>query len=131
MTVSVTTNLPSVSKSSYLTAYSAVVMSKPVASTTPPSIGYTSLTAGSTLTANPGTWSGSPAPKYAYTWYTCQSSEAQPTTQLPATTTCIERAKSESLTVLSTYKGLKMLLKVVASNAAGEAIRFSTFVTIP
>ena len=130
VTVSVATNQPVASKSTYYTGYTAVVMQKPAPGATPPSIGYTSLTAGSALKAILGTWTGSPAPTLQYTWYTCPAATPQPTNKL-APATCTERSKNADLTVLAEYKGLKILLLVLASNGAGTATNVSTFVTIP
>ena len=130
VTVSVATNQPVASKSTYYTGYTAVVMQKPSPGATPPSIGYTSLTAGSVLKAILGTWAGSPAPTLQYTWYTCPANEPQPTNKL-APATCKERTKNADVTVLAEFKGLKILLLVLASNGAGTATNVSTFVTIP
>lgn len=130
VTVSVATNQPVPSKSSYLTGVTAVVMSKPAVGATPPSIGYTSLTAGSILKANLGTWSGSPTPTLTYTWYTCPANTTQPTNKL-APATCTALTAKGDLTVLAEYKGLKLLLLVLASNGAGTATNISTLVTIP
>jgi hypothetical protein len=106
------------------------VTSKPTPGATPPSIGYTSLTAGSVLKANLGTWSGSPAPTLTYTWYTCPANTVQPTNKL-APATCTALAAKGDLTVTTNYKGLKILLLVLASNSAGTATNVSTLVTIP
>jgi hypothetical protein len=130
VTISVATNQPTPSKSSHYTAVSAVVTSKPAPGATPPSIGYTSLTAGSVLKANLGTWSGSPAPTLTYTWYTCPANTVQPTNKL-APATCTALTAKGDLTVTTNYKGLKILLLVLASNSAGTATNVSTLVTIP
>jgi hypothetical protein len=130
VTISVATNQPTPSKTSYFTAVSAVVTSKPAPGATPPSIGYTSLTAGSILKANLGTWSGSPSPTLTYTWYTCPASTVQPTNKL-APATCTALTAKGDLTVIASYKGLKILLLVLATNSAGTATNVSTLVTIP
>jgi hypothetical protein len=130
VTVTIPTNQPSPSKSSYLTAVTGLVMSKPATSTTPPSISYTSLTPGSILTANLGTWTGSPIPTLTYTWYTCPANTTQPTNKL-APATCTALTVKGNLPVLSSYKGLKILLLVLASNSAGTATNVSALVTIP
>ena len=130
VSISVATNQPAPSKTSYFTAVSAVVMSKPSPGATPPSIGYTSLTAGSVLTANLGSWSGSPTPTITYTWYTCPANTVQPTNKL-APATCTALTTKGNLTVIAAYKGLKLLLLVLASNEAGTATNVSTLVTIP
>jgi hypothetical protein len=130
VTVSVATNQPVASKSTYYTGYTAVVMQKPSPGATPPSISYTSLTAGSVLKAILGTWAGSPAPTLQYTWYTCPANTAQPTNKL-APATCTALTVKGDLTVTAGYKGLKILLLVLASNGAGTATNVSTLVTIP
>ena len=131
VTVSVATNQPAPSKSSYFTAVSNVVMSKPAPGATPPSIGYTALTAGSILKANLGTWSGSPAPTLTYTWYTCPANTVQPTNKL-APATCTALTVKGDLTVIAAYKGLKLLLLVLAStDGVGTATNVSALVMIP
>jgi hypothetical protein len=130
VTASVATNLPSPSRSSYFTAVTDVVSSKPAPGTTPPTISYTTLTAGSILKAGLGTWSGSPVPTLSYVWYTCPSNTPQPTNRL-APSTCTALTTKGDLTVLSTFKGLKILLVVTASNSAGTATNISALLTIP
>ncbi len=130
VTASVKTNMPTPSRTSHYTAVTAVVASKPAAGTTAPTISYTTLTAGSILKANLGTWTGSPAPTLAYTWYTCPANTTQPTNKL-APATCTALTAKGDLTVLSTYKGLKLLLLVTATNSAGTATNIATLLAIP
>jgi hypothetical protein len=130
VTASVKTNMPTPSRTSHYTAVTAVVASKPAAGTTAPTISYTTLTAGSILKANLGTWTGSPVPTLAYTWYTCPANTTQPTNKL-APATCTALTAKGDLTVLSTYKGLKLLLLVTATNSAGTATNIATLLAIP
>ena len=130
VTASVASNMPSPSRSSYYTPFTEIVQSKPAASTTPPTISYTTLTAGSILKATLGTWTGSPTPTLAHTWYLCPANTTQPTNRL-APTTCTAQTAKGDLTVLSSFKGLKILLLVTASNSAGTATNLSALVTIP
>jgi hypothetical protein len=64
---------------------------------------------GQTLTASPGTWSGSPAPSFSYEWYECDSACAD-TGQSGTTYTLGDSDYSHQLEV-----------KVTASNSAGSA----------
>ncbi len=131
VSVTVATNTAAPTKTSYNTALTGLVMSKPVAGSTPPSAVYTSLTAGSVVTARLGTWTGSPAPVLTYKWFTCPATTTQPTNKL-APATCTLRGSNADLTILSTYKSLKLLLEVTAStDGAGIATNISALVVIP
>ena len=131
VSVTVATNTAIPTKSSYNTALSGLVMSKPVAGSTPPSIFYSSLAAGSLVQARLGSWSGSPAPVLSYKWFTCPAATAQPTSKL-APATCTLRGSNADLTILSAFKGLKLLLEVTAAtDGAGTATNISALVGIP
>ncbi|MCX8530560.1 MAG: hypothetical protein ORN27_10935 [Rhodoluna sp.] len=131
VTVTVATNTAVPTKTSYNTALTGVVSSRPTAGATPPSFAYTALTAGSVVTARLGTWSGSPTPVLTYKIFTCAATEPVPTNKL-APATCTLRATNTDLTILSAFKGLKLLLEVTATtNGVGSATNISAYVTIP
>jgi hypothetical protein len=70
-------------------------------------------TVGSQLQATSGSWSGSPAPTYAYQWQRCDSGGAncQP----------IGAATAASYAIVSADVGSTLLVTVTASNSAGQA----------
>jgi hypothetical protein len=129
VTVSVATNQPSPSKTIYYTPITGLVMSKPAAGATAPSIGSTSTAVGAVLTAKLGTWTGSPTPSLSYTWYKCPATTTQPTTKL-APATCTALTVKGDLTITADLKGLKILLQVLAANDAGNATNISTLLDI-
>ena len=96
----------------------------PPANTSPPTIAGTAQQ-GQTLTASPGTWSGTQPINYAYQWQRCDSSGAN----------CnpIGGATSTSYTLTSTDVGSTIEVTVTASNMAGSAIASSapTAVVVP
>jgi hypothetical protein len=131
VTVTIPTNTAAPSKSVYNTAVTGLVMSKPVAGSTPPSIYYTALTAGSVVQARTGTWTGSPTPALTYSWYKCPAATTQPTNKLPPATCGSPILSNANLTITSDLKGYKLLLYVLAANDAGTATNVSTLVPIP
>ena len=96
----------------------------PPANTSPPTIAGTAQQ-GQTLTASPGTWSGTQPINYAYQWQRCDSSGAN----------CnpIGGATSTTYTLTSTDVGSTIEVTVTASNMAGSAIASSapTAVVVP
>lgn len=68
---------------------------------------------GKTLTASPGSWSGTTPISYAYQWLRCDSSGAN----------CgsISGATSQSYLLVSADVGRTMRVKVTASNSAGSS----------
>ena len=77
-----------------------------------------SQTAGQTLTADPGSWSGSPAPSYSYQWQQCDSGgqNCQP----------ILTATQSSYQLQAGDVGQKITVSVTGQNAAGQATATAT-----
>jgi hypothetical protein len=69
--------------------------------------------AGQTLQASQGSWSGSPT-SFAYAWSRCDPNKAN--------CTPITNATSSSYLVTSTDTGSRLIVTVIASNAAGSAV---------
>lgn len=82
------------------------------ANTSPPTVSGTPTT-GNSLTANPGTWSGSPAPSFAYQWERCDATGGSCANIVGAT------AQTYNLTGADTGDSLRV--HVTASNTAGSA----------
>ncbi len=91
-----------------LLANSGNVVKAP-ANTKAPAIGGTPAV-GKPLLVLPGTWSGSPAPTYAYQWSRCSS-----------TCTAIWTANSPSYVVQSGDAGYRFVVRVTATNSGGIA----------
>jgi hypothetical protein len=70
-------------------------------------------TAGSTLTANPGTWSGSATITFQYQWMSCNSSGAS----------CapIAGATSQTYLLQTSNVGATLIVQVIATNSDGSA----------
>jgi hypothetical protein len=81
------------------------------ANTTPPSITGT-VAQGETLTAQPGTWTGSPTISYAYQWRRCDATGA--------TCTDIADATGRTYVVTSADAGATIVVRVTATNAVGS-----------
>jgi LmbE family N-acetylglucosaminyl deacetylase len=97
------------------TADSAVVQAPPV-SQSPPALSGSAVV-GSTLTASPGTWSGWPAPTFAYVWQSSASGTGDWTNVAGAT--------SSTYTVRSDDAGRYLRVSVTATNTAGTATAVS------
>jgi hypothetical protein len=91
----------------------AKASSKPAAltDTKPPAIGGTT-TEGQTLTASPGTWTGSPT-SYAYQWQDCNASGAECAN--------IAGASASTRKLVSVDVGQKVRVVVTAKNVSGSA----------
>lgn len=83
------------------------ILAKP-ANVTPPSISG-ALEIGETLTCDPGTWEGNPAPTFAYQW----KADSQP----------IEGATDAAYTLVAADAGAVISCTVVASNSEGSSQR--------
>ena len=68
---------------------------------------------GSVLTASPGTWSGSPAPTFAYQWLRCD--------QNGANCLAINGATASTYRLQASDVGRRLRVRVTATNAAGSA----------
>jgi subtilisin family serine protease len=111
-TVTATNSVGSASAS----VLSAAVLAVAPANTSSPTIGG-ALSVGSTLTASPGTWSGTAAPRitFAYQWQS--SSDGAVWAAIGAT--------SPSYTVTAAMVGRRLRVMVTASNSAGSATAYS------
>jgi hypothetical protein len=68
---------------------------------------------GQTLTADPGSWSGSPAPSFAYRWERCNSSGAS--------CKAVSGATAQAYPLKSSDVGHRMRVVVTATNSLGSA----------
>src|SRR4051794_35400186 len=82
----------------------------PPANTSPPTIAGTAQV-GQTLTASPGTWTGSPAPTYTYAWQRCDAGGGACVGTGATATTYVPGAADQ---------GRTMRVVVTASNTAGS-----------
>ncbi len=89
----------------------AVVTAKPE-NTSLPAISGTA-TQGQTLSSTPGSWSGYPAPSFAYQWQRCDQSGSN--------CSAISGANAASYTLEASENGSTVELLVEASNSAGSA----------
>jgi hypothetical protein len=96
--------------------YSWTIANAP-ATISPPTI-TGSAVSGQTLTAAPGTWSGSPAPTFAYAWQRCDATGAS----------CSSIAGATSTTYILTAAdvGSKLLVVVTATNSGGSGVASSS-----
>jgi hypothetical protein len=86
-------------------------LSKP-SNVSPPTISGTAAR-GSTLTASPGTWNGSPAPSFAYQWQRCNASGGS--------CAAISGATQSTYTPGSADRGNTLRVHVRATNSAGSS----------
>jgi acid phosphatase type 7 len=101
----------SAGSASATSAQTAVVTAPPVNSS-PPTISGTAQQ-GQTLTANRGTWTGSPTPTYTYQWRRCDATGGA----------CadISGATATSYTLISTDVGKTIRVVVTATNSVGSS----------
>jgi len=88
----------------------APIVPSPPVNTTAPTISGTP-TQNQTLTANPGTWTGSPPPTYTYQWNRCTSS----------TGGCVPESTGSTYTLGSADVGQYITVTVTATNPSGIA----------
>jgi hypothetical protein len=88
------------------------VAARPPANTSPPSVSGTARD-GATVTADRGTWSGTPPLTYAYQWQRCDAS-GEACTEIPAAT-------GSTYELTSADVGRTVRVVVTATNAAGSA----------
>jgi len=88
-----------------------------------PSVSGT-LKVGSTLTAKVGTWSASPAAKYAYAWFACTASQ---TAQSEVGVGCVQLTgkTSTTLKLTSSHRGKYILVRITATNVEGVTVQAS------
>src|SRR5215211_6345911 len=107
--------------SSATSTATAVVVAAPPANTAVPTISGTAQD-GQTLTALPGTWSGTPPISYTYQWRRCDP--------LDAACADIAGATSSTYTLTAADVGWTTIVRVTASNAAGSASASSAETTV-
>ena len=73
---------------------------------------------GKKLTANKGTWTGTPAPTFAYQWYSCTKAITATTQTIPSTCTSISRATTDTLNLTAAMKG-KFITVAVTGTSSG------------
>ena len=74
-------------------------------------------TVGATLTANPGTWVGSPEPTFVYTWQACTAVLNSWSGGQPAG--CVNRSSDKTYVTTATDTGKFLTVAVTASNPIG------------
>lgn len=97
------------------TARTGTVAPAPPTSTQPPTVGGAARV-GQVLTAQAGTWTGTPTLAYAYEWHRCL--DGSPCTRIPGATGTTRAVAEEDL-------GHRLLVRVTATNAAGSGVRES------
>lgn len=95
------------------------------ASTANPAVTGTRTT-GSTLTASPGSWSGSPAPSITYTWFACTTAVTAVSSTQPAGCTGITGATGPTFQITAANAGTFVTARVTATNSAGSTSRWAT-----
>jgi len=103
--------------------YSAVIAPTRQApqNTAPPTVSGTAMQ-GSTLTADPGTWSGSPAPSFSYQWQRCDN--------LGANCADISQATAQTYLVDPADVGNTLRVNVTGTNIAGSAVASSSVTAV-
>ena len=99
----------------------AVVQSatSPPSNSSPPTISGSPVD-GQTLTASPGSWTGSPAPTFSYQWQRCDSSGLN----------CVNiAATSSTYTLVTADVGSTIVVAVTGSNGSGSAGPISSAAT--
>jgi hypothetical protein len=85
-------------------------------STVKPTITGTA-TVGKKLTANKGTWTGTPTPTFTYQWYSCSRAITATTQSVPATCKSISGATATTLTLTAALKGRFIAVGVTGTSA--------------
>lgn len=99
---------------------STAALTQVPSNTIAPTISGTGLI-GAVETASTGTWLGSPAPTYAYSWHRCTSRITATSLTIPAGCTAITGATAAIYTLVAADAGLYVDVKVTATNSAGTA----------
>lgn len=76
---------------------------------------------GKKLTANKGTWTGTPAPTFAYQWYSCTKAITATTQTIPSTCTRISSATTTTLTLTTAMKGRFITVAVTGTSSGTTA----------
>jgi hypothetical protein len=116
------------------TGWGATISGVPVVSIVYPAVSLPPTISGSTripttLSATTGTWTGVPAPAYAYAWYRCTSSGSA-SEALPTGCTAIDLATSASYDVVDADVGAYLRVRVTATNVGDSAAHFSAATAI-
>ena len=88
----------------------------PTAATTKPTVTGTAKVR-KTLTANKGTWTGSPAPTFTYQWYACTRKMSSATQTVPGTCKAINGQTKKTFKLTSTHKGKYVTVKVTGTSS--------------
>jgi hypothetical protein len=96
------------------------IVDQRAASTVKPKVTGTAKV-GRTLTANKGTWIGSPKPTYKYQWYSCRKNVTATRSTVPSTCKKISGATTSTLKLAKAQKG-----KYLAILVTGVSMRTST-----
>ena len=91
-----------------------VIVQPPVNSSAPTISGSSAI--GATLTGSPGTWTGSPTPEYAYSWWWCTSSGRASTSPSGCTQIAEETNTTYVVDASDVSVGSYIRFKVTASN---------------
>ena len=88
----------------------------PTAATTKPTV-TGSAKVGKTLTANKGTWTGSPAPTFTYQWYACTQKVLSATQTVPGTCATINGATQTTFKLTTSHTGKYITVKVTGTSS--------------
>ena len=80
-----------------------------------------STSVGSTLTASRGTWTGYPAPTYAYQWYACTTAVSTARSTVPGTCTKITSATRSTFKLTSVQRGKYVAVFVTGTSLGTTA----------
>jgi alpha-tubulin suppressor-like RCC1 family protein len=98
----------------------AIVWPVQAVNTVQPSISGTAQV-GQTLTANDGTWTGTPTPTFTYQWYTCTAKITSATQTVPGT--CSEISTTENtLELTSAHAGKYMTVEVTGTSTGTDPV---------
>jgi len=98
----------------------AIVLPAQAVNTVRPSISG-AATVSQTLTANDGTWTGSPTPTFTYQWYACTAKVTTATQSVPGT--CSEISATENtLELTSAHAGKYMAVEVTGTSAGTDPV---------
>ena len=98
----------------------AIVLPAQAVNTVRPSISG-AATVSQTLTANDGTWTGSPTPTFTYQWYACTAEITSATQTVPGT--CSEISATENtLELTSTHAGKYMTVEVTGTSEGTDPV---------